>query len=338
MWFEKLTGFKEINPEQVRELIKLDGLFLTSKVNDKTYRHGRLEIPTLAELRQFDLQKIDKPSLADRQIELREIVADVGELHKDSNNKNAVFQAASQFNLLEMVNPSVSPEDGIDIYENDFTQGPACAIACGAGTIYRNYFVSLDNQIGQTDQCQVDCLDQIALFFDNDKHNFWRTSNGYALLSESGLSTIDGKLKNMSSEEYETLKGKLKVGIQWETQVTTSADSDQIVHQVYCSALPIAYSNLNVAPSTWEALARLILEATYESTFYAAAMNYQKTGVDKLYLTLVGGGVFGNPMSWILESVEKSLERFKHIPLDVNIVSYGQSDSDVRYFIDRWND
>ena len=46
----------------------------------------------------------------------------------------------------EMVSPSVSPEDGIDRYEGDHTQGPACAIACGAGTIYRNYLVPVDVQ------------------------------------------------------------------------------------------------------------------------------------------------------------------------------------------------
>jgi len=62
-------------------------------------------------------------------------------LHCDIENTNALFQAASQFNLLEMIVPHISPEQGVDRYENDFTQGPACAIACGAGTIYRNYFV-----------------------------------------------------------------------------------------------------------------------------------------------------------------------------------------------------
>jgi len=30
---------------------------------------------------------------------------------------------------------------GVTRYQHDHTQGPACAIACGAATIYRNYFV-----------------------------------------------------------------------------------------------------------------------------------------------------------------------------------------------------
>jgi hypothetical protein len=42
-----------------------------------------------------------------------------------------------------------SPEQGIDIHEHDHTQGPACAIAAGAGTIYRNYFARVNGPNGE---------------------------------------------------------------------------------------------------------------------------------------------------------------------------------------------
>jgi len=58
---------------------------------------------------------------------------------RDPNSWKNLFEVASQINLLEMINQSSKPEDGIGIYEYDNTQGPKCAIACGAGTIYRNY-------------------------------------------------------------------------------------------------------------------------------------------------------------------------------------------------------
>jgi hypothetical protein len=32
------------------------------------------------------------------------------------------------------------PEDGVTMYAADPTQGPACALACAAGSVYRNYF------------------------------------------------------------------------------------------------------------------------------------------------------------------------------------------------------
>ena len=82
---------------------------------------------------------------------MREVVANVQALHADVSNAGSLFQVASQFNLLEMVSPSVTPEQGVGIYENDHTQGPSCAIAAGAGTIYRNYFASINGQIGQSE-------------------------------------------------------------------------------------------------------------------------------------------------------------------------------------------
>lgn len=74
--------------------------------------------------------------------------ADVRQLQPDSRQAGALFQVASQFNLLEMVGPAVSPEDGVTRYGLDATQGPACAIASGAGTTYRNYFAHVQGRVG----------------------------------------------------------------------------------------------------------------------------------------------------------------------------------------------
>ena len=68
---------------------------------------------------------------------------------------NSVVQVASQFNCLEFMGPDVTPEDGITGYFRDRTQGPACSIACGAATAFRNYFAPVRKrngsvQIGQT--------------------------------------------------------------------------------------------------------------------------------------------------------------------------------------------
>ena len=139
-WFEKLMGFRERDHAHVQDSIRLDGNTMQSLVNGKSYVWGSLSIPSLAEMRrQVEplLQGESDPT------SLREIVGDVQHLHCDPTNRDAVFQVASQFNLLEMVGPSVAPESGVGGYENDPTQGPTCAIAAGAGTIYRNYFVEV---------------------------------------------------------------------------------------------------------------------------------------------------------------------------------------------------
>ncbi|MEN8172863.1 MAG: hypothetical protein ABFS03_08280, partial [Chloroflexota bacterium] len=52
MWFEKLTGFEEHSPAQVRKNMSIDGEVLKSHVNGREFQCGILETPTLAELRE----------------------------------------------------------------------------------------------------------------------------------------------------------------------------------------------------------------------------------------------------------------------------------------------
>jgi hypothetical protein len=42
----------------------------------------------------------------------------------------------------------------------------------------------------------------------------------------------------------------------------------------------------------------------------------------KVFLTRVGGGVFGNPDEWITASISKACEKFKGYPLDVILVNF----------------
>jgi len=322
MWFEQLTGFKEESPDKVRSNIKIQGNELVSLVNSQRFSFGKLEIPTLLELKERSRRITDYNS----KIQVREIITNVQELHCQIENSNALFQAASQFNLLEMVSPSVTPEQGIDRYEFDYTQGPACAISCGAGTIYRNYFAEVNGQIGQTANNQIDCLDLIGEELGNDELNLWKMQNGYAMVNQNGLLAINKKIANLSETERENLKEKLKTGIQWNTEVTKSVTKHK-VSQIYCSALPVAYSHIE--SFYWEPFARIILEATYESALYAGVLNMENNNSNKVFLTLVGGGAFGNEENWILESLQKAIIKFKNVPLDIRIVSHGRSNPNL---------
>ena len=314
-WFETLTGFQETTPAQVREQLYLDGDRLVSRVNGKSYQFGRLEIPSLGALKSA-CKSLETYKGA---ISLREIPGEAQELHQRPEYAGATFQAASQFNLLEMISTAKTPEEGVGIYELDPTQGPACAIACGAGTIYRNYFVPLGDQIGQSAGLQVDCLEEIGAYFRNPELQLWEMCNGYALAKEDGLRHINQVIGSLSPTEYEALKDKLKVGIQWDTEVTLD-NRKQLVTQVYCSALPLGYSR--VPEDLWEPFAVLVLEATYEATFYTALMNYERTGNPNLLLTLVGGGAFKNRPEWIQQAIEKACVKFAKTPLEVGMVIY----------------
>ena len=94
---------------------------------------------------------------------------------------------ASQFNCLEMTGPAVTPARGIAIYFNDPTQGPKCALACPAGTVYRNYLCQ--EGVGQGES-QIDCLVDVAAVVNNTKHKYWKMMNGYGAVPACGKALL----------------------------------------------------------------------------------------------------------------------------------------------------
>ncbi len=328
-WFEKLTGFKEQSPNQVRANLHIKKNKLKSLVNKKEYIFGTLEIASLASLRK---EAFKAPF--NGKIKVQEIVANVQDLHINPSNQRALFQVASQFNLLEMVTPHITPQMGVGIYEDDPTQGPACAIAAGAGTIYRNYFVPLNGEVGQSTTNQIDTLADIAKALGNNNNSLWKMQNGYALLSLEGAQKVNQHLQNLNETQKDKLRQKLKIGIQWNTQVTL-ANCSHLVSQAYCSALPVAY--MPYEKSLLKNFATLILEAAYEATFCAAIINMQKNNNNKLFLTLLGGGAFGNDINWIIQALYRALNLFKKSNLDVSIVSYKKFNPYVKELLSKFN-
>ncbi|PKL47564.1 MAG: hypothetical protein CVV42_12590 [Candidatus Riflebacteria bacterium HGW-Riflebacteria-2] len=329
-WFEILTGFKEESPEQVRKNLIVEGNRLKSMVNGKSYICGTLTTPSLAELRQ---QVAAVASSAGR-LTMLSIVGNVQHMHKDPANANAMFQVASQFNLLEMVGPQVTPERGVGIYENDRTQGPACAISAGAGTIYRNYFVPVNGKIGQTADNQLDCLADLGAALGNKNNRLWKMQNGYALPTQTALAEINDRLQTANEAERDRLRGLLRIGVHAQIEVTLD-NAGHRVSQAYCSALPVAYSG--ISSQRWESFARLVLEAAYEATFCAAVSNAQQTGCRRLFLTALGGGAFGNDKQWILDAIKRAATLYRAHDLEVYIVSYGSADPAFLSLIDDFN-
>ena len=242
-WFDELTGFPEQPTADVRAKLRLKGTRSISLENGRTFEAGEFSTPTLSQLRS------NLPTDNELKIRVSELIGDVRTLHQDVANKDAVFQVASQFNCLEMASPHVTPEAGVGIYENDKTQGPACSICAGAGTIFRNYFANVNGSTGQTQNNQIDCLAETGLHFENGQRKLWKMRNGYCLPTSAGLIEIENRLSNCDEAKLDEIRAKLMVGIQSDTQVTIE-DSTHTVTQVFCSALPIAYSN--IAPAKWD--------------------------------------------------------------------------------------
>ena len=315
-WFTELTGLPDDRPETVRAGIGLQGDWLVCRRNDRRMRMGRLTTPSLAQLR----QAYGAPDNGAAST-VREVVADAAALHADPANAGAVFQVASQFNLLEMIGPDVTPEQGIARYAHDATQGPACAMACAAGTIWRNYLVPIGGKPGQDTHRQLDMAAPLHRALAGEGGPLWRMQNGYLLPHPGGLTRAAGVI---GAGEADALRRLLQLGVQADTEVTLPG-AGHTVTQVYASAAPVAY-----APEPgWEPLARLILEAAYEATLQVALGVAGQGGSNQVFLTLLGGGAFGNRPDWIMEALARALQLYQRAGLDIVIVSYRQPNPDL---------
>jgi hypothetical protein len=321
-WFERLAGFRETDYEATRGRFVLEGDRLRSLVNGRGYRIGTLELVSLQSLR----ERVRTGAGHRGRLKVRNVSGDVRLLHRQPEYAGALFQVASQFNLLEMVSPSVTPEQGVTRYEHDRTQGPACAMAAGAATIYRNYFVPVDGTRGQTKERQLDGLADLGAALGERLNRpvqaLWTMRNGYALCTREGLDAIGELLRALGEEERDALRGLLRIGLHWDVEVTDVEPPEApLVTQAFCSALPVACTD--VPRDHWRPFARLVLEAAYEATLLAALLNARRGTSNLVLLTRLGGGVFGNDDQWIDAAMRRALSGMAEHALDVRLVSHG---------------
>jgi hypothetical protein len=412
-WFENLFGFNERHGE-VRDQISVSGDKMTSRVNGATYTCGTFETPSLEELRARGTQNKVKERVPG-EIKVSMVAGDVAGFIAQKENRYALFQAASQFNCLEFPGPSVVPEMGVTGYVGDHTQGPACSVACGPATVYRNYFVPLaipppppmmligfnpkeegdsqtvqggrsaeaavENflapsetkgegaggvaaaakatepeqkaqeeapkvQLGQTRSLQVENLKDICNLVENVPNGrYFTVKGGYTLATDQGLKQLNNKLKRMDED---SILAKLRVGVHSDVQVTSHSwgrvqlrNPDHLVTEVFGSACSVSYSHESRS-ELWAPFANLILKASYEATLWAALENAcrhpDSPSARIVYLTALGGGVFGNPMEWIADAMRRAFMIFRNTALDVRIVVfYSHVESDLKQLVRDFN-
>jgi hypothetical protein len=205
---------------------------------------GMFSTPKLSDLR-MRVQELNSRSMVDSKtaplVRITNITGDSTSMHCEIKFKDAVFQAASQFNCLEFIDPSVTPEAGITDYAFDKTQGPACAIACAAGTAQRNYFPHGVEHPPQSADQQINTLADLDHYFCARVRNavdgspleslriemeglqegnlFYKVRNGYTFASESSLHALN-RLFLDHEEDREALRGLIRIGVQKDTEVT----------------------------------------------------------------------------------------------------------------------
>ncbi len=69
------------------------------------------------------------------------------------------------------------------------------------------------------------------------------------------------------------------------------------------------------------------------ATICAAILNRESNGNNTVYLTLLGGGAFGNETGWIMASIKRAILLYANYDIKVAIVSYGSSKPHVRQLV-----
>jgi hypothetical protein len=321
-WFGQLFGVEESNNyTAVQANFKINNdATMTSLANGETFRIGHFTTPTLNALRTRGVELLrayhaERTEVSgDTELKYQHVVqGDV--LPEHAQHPGAVFQAASQFNCLEFPSWQCLPEHGVTAYAHDHTQGPACALACAAGTVYRNYFADVDTHalgsalhsdastatqtvLGQSKHRQINNLDLLQRALNNDNENYFSVLNGYVFAQhERDLARLSAVIAASqqrpaadptaaaatSALDYESLKGLVKIGLQRDVGVdfttrfrransSSGGGGVTSVTQAYCSALSCAYSGMQ--NTHWAPLARLVLEANYEATLWAAVIHH----------------------------------------------------------------
>ena len=73
------------------------------------------------------------------------------------------------------------------------------------------------------------------------------------------------------------------------------------------------------------------------ATVRNAVRHRGEAGSRRCFFTLLGGGVFGNSVEWIVHAIERACLSLRHFALDVVIVSYGDPEKAVLETVARIN-
>jgi hypothetical protein len=235
-------------------------------------------------------------------------VTDIGALQA-SAPPGSLFQVASQFNCLE--SPGAYLVRVAD-YFYDPTQGPRASISAYPGTLLRHYRAPsptggsfVQTQAGP----QVNLLHAVEA----------PVRSGY-------LTSQDLARPEEFAERLERDFELLEVGVHEGVQVVLGAHWDGAVRpgtrisQVFTSTLAAGgYGRMDPVHLR---ICRQLLRAAYLGTLLAAVA----TGQRRVVLTLIGGGVFGNPLSLIWESIVWALEQVEpHLRGDLTVIVNGRN-------------
>jgi len=265
----------------------------TVEAGDQRYCGGRFATPSIGELEASVIKRAAKgsPTPTISVIEGRDPVTDIGALQAMAP-ASTLFQVASQFNCLEAPGPRL-----VDVadYLYDRTQGPRAALSAFPATLVRHY-AAPDGRGGRFTQSLTHQIDLLAEALPAD---LGRVKNGY--LQASRIRDL-----GVAAAAVEQNFNQIRVGVHDDAQVVLGYSRDGVVEgepriaQVFTSTLATGgYGQGEAIAGPAEALCRQLLRAAYLGTLLAAV----DLGKKRVPLTMIGGGVFGNPHELIVDSI-----------------------------------
>jgi len=263
----------------------------TLKAAGRSYAAGTFTTPTLGELR-GRLQS--RPHGAGR-LTLSALtgthrLSDIGTL-QGTAGEGELFQVASQFDCLEAPDACVVP---VRDYLHDCTQGPRASVSAFPGTFLRHYQAPADDG-SRFVQTEARCLNLLKDVFGD---TIARVKCGYLQASEV-------REKGAFADALEERFDLARVGVHDEIDVVFGHDwSGPVVGhgriaQVLTSTIALGGYGRDDGSQELARVRRQLLRVAYLGTLLAAA----DLGKSTVLLTLIGGGVFGNPMSDIWDAI-----------------------------------
>jgi hypothetical protein len=296
-----------------------DSGLATLEAGGGTWQAGRFATPTIGELRRQAAAKPGGQPVRLWVLDGASPATDIGGLQA-TVAAGALFQVASQFNCLEAPSPKIV---SVAAYFHDPTQGPRASISAFPATLLRHYSApgaDAKRFVQQTSGRQIDLL--VDVFAQRESP----VGNGYlmypGLLSAAGLvATLEAGFDRIRVGVHD--EAQVVLGYDWNGSVE---DTDRRrITQVFTSTVAGGlYGAQRILGADFEPACRQTLRAAYLGTLLAAVALGRRIAV----LTLIGGGVFGNPARVIWESILWAFDEVRSlasVSLDVVLNGYNLS-------------
>jgi len=246
---------------------------------------------------------------------------DVRSLQANPRNCGATFQVASNFNGLEYMSAAENRSMGVARYVRDRTQGPSASESCGPATLYRTYFVDGNEHHHHSRRYTHDetAMSKEVNTLDHEKiRHLLPVTNGYVTFrkpqDQMDLSILDSdawKYVKIVRHDFAQVTYGLRHPVGGVGEVMdVCTDPNQIVNQIFNAGINwVDMSDYVQDRETQKKFALFLSKASMIRSILAAQENRKAlasvpsaVGRNRLFLNLVGCGVFRNDRKWLMEA------------------------------------